>query len=96
MKVFETQNAIENGADEIDYVINITELKEKNYEYVREEMRQIVEICKKHNVISKVIFENCYLTNEEKSFYAILLWKLNLISLKHQLDLGQAARRWKM
>lgn len=59
-------------------------------------MRQIVEICKKHNVISKVIFENCYLTNEEKEFYAILLWKLNPISLKHQLDLGQAARRWKM
>ena len=65
-KVFETKDAIANGADEIDYVINITELKEKNYEYVREEMRQIVEICKKHNVISKVIFENCYLTDQEK------------------------------
>ena len=66
VKVFETKDAIANGADEIDYVINITELKEKNYDYIKEEMTQIVDICRKHNVISKVIFENCYLTDEEK------------------------------
>lgn len=65
-KVFETVDAIRNGADEIDYVINITELKEGNYDYIREEMRQIVAECRKANVISKVIFENCYLTQEEK------------------------------
>ena len=44
----------------------ITELKEKNYDYIKEEMTQIVDVCRKHNVISKVIFENCYLTDEEK------------------------------
>lgn len=65
-KVFETKDAIANGADEIDYVINITELKEKNYDYIKEEMTQIVDVCRKHNVISKVIFENCHLTDEEK------------------------------
>lgn len=65
-KVFETVDAIQNGADEVDYVINITELKEGNYDYIREEMRQIVAECRKANVISKVIFENCYLTQEEK------------------------------
>lgn len=65
-KVFETKNAIANGADEIDYVINITELKNGNDKYIEEEMRQIVSICKEANVISKVIFENCYLTEEEK------------------------------
>ena len=65
-KVFETKDAIANGADEIDYVINITELKEKNYDYIKEEMTQIVDVCRKHNVISKVIFENCYLTDEDK------------------------------
>lgn len=59
-------DAIQNGADEIDYVINITELKDGNYDYIREEMRQIVAECRKANVISKVIFENCYLTQEEK------------------------------
>ena len=65
-KCNETQTAIANGADEIDYVINITELKEKNYSYIEEEMAKIVQICRESNVISKVIFENCYLTDPEK------------------------------
>lgn len=64
-KAFETEEAIKNGADEIDYVINITELKEKNYDYIKKEMETIVDICHKYNVISKVIFEICYLTDEE-------------------------------
>ncbi|WP_440897500.1 deoxyribose-phosphate aldolase [Amphibacillus sp. Q70] len=64
-KVAETKDAIKNGATEIDYVINITELKEKNLDYIRHEMEQIVEICRKNNVISKVIFENAYLTKKE-------------------------------
>ena len=59
-------HAIENGADEIDYVVNLTELKEKNYSFVEREMAEIVAVCRKHNVISKVIFENCYLTEKEK------------------------------
>lgn len=65
-KVFETKNAIENGADEIDYVVNIVELKNQNYDYIEREMREIVAVCREHQVISKVIFENCYLTEEEK------------------------------
>ena len=65
-KIFETKDAIEKGADEIDYVINVAELKNKNYDYIRKEMEEIVHICKKAGVISKVIFENCYLTDEEK------------------------------
>ena len=65
-KCFETQNAIENGATEIDYVINISELKAGNLHYIEDEMAQIVKICRQHNVVSKVIFENCYLTDEEK------------------------------
>lgn len=65
-KCFETKNAIDIGATEIDYVINISELKVGNLKYIEREMSEIVEICRQHNVISKVIFENCYLTNEEK------------------------------
>ncbi len=64
-KVFETKNAIANGADEIDYVINLVELKNKNYGYIKEEMERIVSVCREAGVISKVIFENCYLTKEE-------------------------------
>lgn len=66
VKVFETKDAIEKGADEIDYVINIAELKNKNYDYIKKEMEEIVAECRKADVISKVIFENCYLTDEEK------------------------------
>ena len=65
-KVFETTDAIANGADEIDYVINITELKEGNYAYIKEEMHRIVAACREAGVIVKVIFENCFLTDEEK------------------------------
>ena len=64
-KVFDTEDAIKNGANEIDYVINITELKNKNYAYIKEEMKQMVDTCHKYHVLCKVIFENCYLTKEE-------------------------------
>ncbi len=64
-KVFETKKAIEDGADEIDYVINIGELKMGHDDYIRREMEAIVKVCREHHVLSKVIFENCYLTKEE-------------------------------
>ena len=64
-KVFETVDAIKNGADEIDYVINITALKDRDYDYLEKEMRSIVDVCKENGVISKVIFENCYLSKDE-------------------------------
>ena len=65
-KVAESQRAIANGADEIDYVINITELKAGNLSYLEDEMRQIVDVCREAGVPSKVIFENCLLTDDEK------------------------------
>lgn len=64
-KVFETKKAIEDGADEIDYVINIGELKMGNYDYIKKEMEAIVSVCRENHVLSKVIFENCYLEKEE-------------------------------
>ena len=64
-KVFETKDAIANGADEIDYVINIGELKNGNYAYIEDEMEQIVKLCRDNNVLIKVIFENCYLEKDE-------------------------------
>lgn len=65
-KIFETDNAIQNGADEIDYVINITQLKKKAFDYIEEEMDSIIRICREQQVLSKVIFETCYLTDVEK------------------------------
>jgi deoxyribose-phosphate aldolase len=63
-KVFETKDAIANGADEIDMVINIGELKAKNYDYVLDEIRKIKEVC--DGRILKVIIETCLLTDDEK------------------------------
>ena len=65
-KLFEAKAAIDDGATEIDYVINIGKLKDGEIDYIREEMSEIVSLCKKENVLSKVIFENCYLTDEQK------------------------------
>lgn len=63
-KVFETKEAIKAGAEEIDMVINIGELKSKNYQAVLEDIRQVVEASKPYKV--KVILETSNLTKEEK------------------------------
>lgn len=66
VKVFETEQAIKDGADEIDMVINIGELKAKNYDYIQNEIIEINKVCKKYNKLLKVIIETCLLTEEEK------------------------------
>jgi deoxyribose-phosphate aldolase len=71
-KEFETTDAIKNGANEIDYVINITELKAQNYAYIEDEMSRIVKICHNHQVPCKVIFENPYLTEDEIKQVALI------------------------
>lgn len=64
VKVFETKDAIENGASEIDMVINIGMLKDKRYQDVEDEICQIKEACGEK--ILKVIIETCLLTEDEK------------------------------
>jgi len=64
VKVFETKDAIQNGADEIDMVINIGDLKDRNYDAIESEIKQIKQAC--GNKILKVIIETCLLTEEEK------------------------------
>ncbi len=63
-KVFETEDAVKKGADEIDMVINIGRLKEGNTEYVLNEIKEIKKAC--HGKLLKVIIETCLLTEEEK------------------------------
>lgn len=64
VKCFETADAIENGADEIDMVINIGWVKDKRYEDILEEIIQVKEACQ--GKVLKVIIETCLLTEEEK------------------------------
>lgn len=63
-KEFETKDALENGASEIDMVINIGWLKDKKYDLIENEIRALKAVCK--DKILKVIIETCFLTDEEK------------------------------
>lgn len=64
VKVFETKDAIANGADEIDMVIHVGALKNKRYDDIEDEIRKVHEAC--DGKILKVIIETCLLTEEEK------------------------------
>jgi deoxyribose-phosphate aldolase len=64
-KVFEAQDAVNNGAQEFDYLLNVGKVKEHDYAYIREEMAALVAVANKAGIVSKVIFETCYLTTDE-------------------------------
>lgn len=64
VKVFETENAIKNGADEIDMVINLGWVKDELFDLVEKEIKAVKRVCGNH--ILKVIIETCYLTEEQK------------------------------
>ncbi|SRR5690606_14618550 len=66
VKRFEAEQAIYNGATEIDMVINVGRLKNGDHEYVLNDVQQVVLAAKKHNAICKVILETALLTDEEK------------------------------
>lgn len=87
-KVFETQDAIEDGADEIDYVVNLSEVKNKNYRYIEKEMETIAGICREEGVISKVIFENCYLEKDEIEVLARIAGKVKPDFIKTSTGFG--------
>ncbi len=80
VKTYETEDAVKNGADEIDMVININALKEENYDYVLNEINQIKEKCK--NKILKVIVETCLLTEFEKIKICDIISKSNADFIK--------------
>lgn len=65
-KLFETEDAIAKGTDEIDMVINLTAVKNKKYDEVQKEIELLNAVCHKNKVILKVIIETCYLSEEEK------------------------------
>ena len=64
-KVFEAETAIADGADEIDYVVNVSDVKDGRWALVKDEMEKITAVCHSRGAGCKVIFENCYLTKDE-------------------------------
>jgi len=66
VKVFEADKAISDGALEIDMVLNIGKLLSGEYDYVKQDIKAVCDYAHERNVIVKVIFENCYLSGEQK------------------------------
>lgn len=64
-KVAEANEAIDNGAAELDMVLNIGKLKSRNLEYVRHDIKAVTDAAHRRNVLVKVIFENCFLSEQE-------------------------------
>ena len=87
-KVFEAEDAIRKGAHEIDYVLNVSELKNGNKDYIEREMQEITEACHAHGVVCKVIFENCYLTDDEKKAAAEIALKVRPDFIKTSTGFG--------
>lgn len=65
VKRFEAEEALNNGADEIDYVLNISQLQGEGADYIREEMTAITALCHSRKALCKVILETCYLSPDE-------------------------------
>jgi deoxyribose-phosphate aldolase len=66
VKTAETEQVIENGAEEVDMVINVGQLKGGNFDYVENDIRSVVNVAKRNNVLTKVIIEAALLTDKEK------------------------------
>jgi deoxyribose-phosphate aldolase len=65
-KVFEAEEAIRNGARELDVVLHVGRLKSRDHAYVKADLEAVTAAAHAHGVLVKVIFENCYLDDEEK------------------------------
>ena len=87
-KVAETAQAVLDGADEIDMVVNITDVKNHRYEEVENEIRAVREACREQ--VLKVIVETCYLTEEEKIAVCEAVTKAGADYIKTSTGFGTA------
>lgn len=88
VKAYETVDAIKDGADEVDMVINIGEAKAHNYDVVYEDIKAVVDAA--NGVTTKVIIETCYLTDEEKVEVCKLAKKAGADFVKTSTGFGTA------
>ena len=87
-KAYETQKAVEEGADEIDMVINIGRLKSGDYKFVEKDIRVVVEATGRKAEV-KVIIETCYLTDEEKIKASLLVKQAGAHFVKTSTGFGK-------
>ena len=88
-KLFETRDSLEEGADEIDYMINQSKVKAGDWDYIEKEMREITEISHEFNAPCKVIFENCNLTKDESRKIAEIAKKVGIDYVKTSTGKGK-------
>ncbi|UZX31643.1 deoxyribose-phosphate aldolase [Lactobacillus helsingborgensis] len=89
-KLAETEDALKNGANEIDYVVNLTQVRAHNWAYIEDEMEKMVNLCHQHQVPCKVIFETCYLTKAEIKQLALVAKKVKPDFIKTSTGFGTA------
>ena len=89
-KLAETKDALQNGANEIDYVVNLTQVRAHNWSYIEDEMMQMVKLCHDHDVPCKVIFETCYLSKAEIKQLALIAQKVKPDFVKTSTGFGTA------
>lgn len=92
-KLAETKDALQNGANEIDYVVNLTQVRAHNWSYIEDEMTQMVKLCHDHDVPCKVIFETCYLTKAEIKQLALIAKKVKPDFVKTSTGFGTAGAK---
>ena len=92
-KLAETKDALQNGANEIDYVVNLTQVRAHNWSYIEDEMTQMVKLCRDHHVPCKVIFETCYLTKAEIKQLALIAKKVKPDFVKTSTGFGTAGAK---
>jgi len=85
-KICEVKQALKDGADEIDYVLNISKVKENDFLYIKKEMQNIVKAAK--HMIVKVIIETCYLTKEEIKQVCKICEKIKIDFIKTSTGYG--------
>lgn len=88
-KLFETRDSLEEGADEIDYMINQSKVKAGDWDYIEKEMLEITEISHEFNAPCKVIFENCNLTKDEIRKIAEIAKKVGIDYVKTSTGKGK-------
>lgn len=87
-KVSEAADAIQNGCQEFDYVLNVGKVKEHDYDYIEREMQAMIDLARANDITAKVIFETCYLTDEEIAEVAKIASKVKPDFIKTSTGFG--------
>lgn len=90
IKVGESERAIAQGAIELDMVVNIGKVLSKQWDYVREDIRAVVDLAHQRGAIVKVIFENCYLQDEHKEMLCRLCAEVKADFVKTSTGYGSS------